>query len=122
MFGQFLLFYWSALLTSTTTSLLPIKYGMAAAWTGVILGNPMVDTASRIHSASGGVRESQALGSLLAATFPGAMVSLEWRCWILQRMEGPVVKQKVDVIARNLVLSARVGDKYLYLLVLVKDA
>lgn len=84
MFGQFLLFYWSALLTSTTTSLLPIKYGMAAAWTGVILGNPMVDTASRIHSASGGVRESQALGSLLAATFPGAMVSLEWRCWIYE--------------------------------------
>lgn len=38
------------------------------------------------------------------------------------RMEGPVVKQKVDVIAINLVLSARVGDKYLYLLVLVKDA
>lgn len=48
---------------------------MVAAWTGVIWVKPMVDTASRIHSASGGVRASHALGSLLDEIFPGAMAT-----------------------------------------------
>lgn len=58
--------------TSTTTSLFPMKCGSVAAWTGVIWPKPMVATASRIHSARGGVRASQALW-LFLFSFPGAM-------------------------------------------------
>ena len=48
---------------------------MVAACTGVIWLNPMAETASRIHWASGGVRASQALGlRFVGATFPEAMV------------------------------------------------
>ena len=43
-------------LTSTTTSLLPIKSGMVDACTGVIFSNPILVTASRIHSERGGVK------------------------------------------------------------------
>jgi hypothetical protein len=46
--------------TSTTTSLCPIKRGIVEAWTGVIRSNPMLETASKIHSESDGVSASQA--------------------------------------------------------------
>lgn len=59
--------------TSTTTSLFPVNKGMAEAWTGVILEKPIEETASRIHSARGGVRASQALGSFFSLS-PGAIV------------------------------------------------
>lgn len=46
---------------STTTSLWPMKRGIAEACTGVMRVKPMEETASRIHSESGGVRASHAL-------------------------------------------------------------
>lgn len=76
---------WNAMrdLTSTTTSLFPMKCGIVAACTGVICGNPRVWTASKIHCASGGVRASQPLGFLLRAAFAGAMAVLYGKseCW-----------------------------------------
>jgi hypothetical protein len=52
--------------TSTTTSLCPMKSGIVEAWTGVIRPNPMLETASTIHSESEGVSASQALEVLAA--------------------------------------------------------
>jgi hypothetical protein len=46
--------------------------GMVEACTGVILPNPMAAMASKIHSARGGVRASQALGSVFLS-ISGAM-------------------------------------------------
>lgn len=63
----------TGLLTSTTTSLLPMKRGMVEACTGVILAKPIAAMASSIHSASGGVSASHALGSFFCSV-PGAMV------------------------------------------------
>ena len=54
------IFLWGR--TSTTTSLCPMKSGIVEAWTGVMRLNPMLDTASRIHSANGGVMPFHALG------------------------------------------------------------
>ena len=47
-------------ITSTTTSLFPIKRGMVEACTGVGFFNPMANTASRIHSDNGGSSISHA--------------------------------------------------------------
>lgn len=47
-------------LTSTTTSLCAMNSGIAEAWTGVMRFKPMLDTASMIHSAKGGLSVSQA--------------------------------------------------------------
>ena len=47
--------------------------GMVEAWTGVIRENPIEKMASRIHSASGGVRESQALGSFSSPSLGAIM-------------------------------------------------
>ena len=41
-------------ITSTTTSLFPMKRGMVEACTGVGFFNPIADTASRIHADNGG--------------------------------------------------------------------
>lgn len=43
---------------------------MVDAWTGVILPKPMEAIASKIHSANGGVRASQALGSFFGGSGP----------------------------------------------------
>lgn len=51
---------------STTTSLWPMKRGMVEACTGVMRENPMVETASRIHGESGGLRASHALEDVAA--------------------------------------------------------
>jgi len=48
---------------------------MVEAWTGVILVNPIEEIASRIHSASGGVRASQALGSFFSSSL-GAILEV----------------------------------------------
>lgn len=50
--------------------------GMVAACTGVIWEKPIVDTASRIHPARGGLRAPQDLGSLFEGTFPGAIATV----------------------------------------------
>jgi hypothetical protein len=59
-------------------SLLPMKRGIVDACTGVILPNPMVAIASKIHSAKGGVRASHALGSVFFA-ISGAMAYTQCR-------------------------------------------
>lgn len=43
--------------------------GIVEACTGVIRLNPMLDTASSIHSASGGVKASQARGDVVTMGF-----------------------------------------------------
>lgn len=48
------------MLTSTTTSLLPMNSGIVLACTGVMRSKPILEVASRIHSESAGVRASQA--------------------------------------------------------------
>ena len=90
--------------TSTTTSLLPRKCGNVAACTGVMRLNPMVDTPSKIHCASGGVRASQALGSFFATTFPGAILVDLLITPAL--MEGRDTKSRQD--KKIIILSARV--------------
>lgn len=72
---------------------------MVEAWTGVIFVKPMDAIASMIHSAKGGVRASQALGSFFWAS--GAMMcrvvvvklTLSLRVVVLKNLSGLIDKK-----------------------------